>query len=1413
MREDPAISQADSGAMDVAVLGPLLVNGEPAGLAHRDRVVLAALATHPGQPLSRDALADALWGDEVPESAAKVVQGCVLRLRRILGPAAIETTASGYLLRLHADGLDSARFERLVAQARERLGDGEPDRAAYLVDQALALWRGDPLADLEEWQPGRLQGERLTELLLDAQDIQTQAALELGRHREVLGEALLRAEQAPLRERRWELAVLAQYRCGRQGDALRTLRRAKVVLATELGLDPGPDLTELEGAILNQDPALVTAPAATDPSPECPYPGLLPFGVGDEATFFGRETDVAACLDLLDSAQVLAVVGPSGCGKSSLVRAGVAARLQREGREVVVMTPGPHLRDISDGEPFSRPAGRVVLVVDQFEEALSEHLDPQDRDAWVGGLLEHAARGGALVLGLRSDRVGALAAYPGLSRIVERGLYLLGAMTEPDLRAAIEGPAAQAGLRLEPGLTDLVVRDVHGEPGALPLLSHVMRQTWLRREGATLTVQGYHASGGVRQAVAQSADGLYERLDGQQRALLRDLMLRLVALAPDGEPMRARLRRSLLAADRTREALVEQLVAARLVSADEQSVEIAHEALAREWPRLRAWLDEDVEGQLILRHLAFAADTWDGMGRPSSELYRGVRLDRALEWRTLNAPALSAVETAFLDASQAAADADRQKSEEDARRQKQTNRRLRVLLAAAVAFALVAAVLGSVASTSARRAETQAVTADARRVGAEALTAPMPDTSLLLAAAGMRLEHNSDAAKGNLAAALDRSPLLAHVTRTPPAGAIAVNPRTGQVAVSLTGGGVNLYDGRTLRQVGHATQGGGYAIEYSPDGRLLAANDTPHDVSLAPDPRPIHLLSPTGSSWPTQLGGIRQPSRSFWSMGFSSDGRRFASVFARDTAGLIDLSVWDVHDPSRPVTVINPDNAHMTAVALSADGRTLFTGGDYFLRVFDVTTGRLRTTRTGSQLGLGPLPFHDQGWTPQVVMSPDGQTLAVTSETEIALLDAATLTPKARVTAHGRITSLSFSADNRRLALTDGQVSVWDLVGKRPVHVFPSPDSDDPRPTEVFRSQTWGGEATALSPTGDTVYAANSDGLVLTWDLTGSHGFVTARPASALPNDAVAVQVSGDGTKVGYLANIDARIDVRDIATGRLTQGTSPSGNNVFGGALAWRPDGKAVLEASGDYSVQVRDPISGKLLMHHGFGDAVSAAQYTHDGHLIVGTNQGTMQVLDATSLNFKAGVLKPFIKERIVTLALDPAEHAVALEGSTQRVLVDYTTLHRLRTLPYLTFFAPDGSSSAVVDVNGAVGFQTDHGTRWTTTPDPSHAYGDTASAYSHNSTWFASSRNGQVALWNARTGTFVGSVPVTGPVAVGFTTDDSTLVIAGIDGSVRTWNLRPDSWIKAACSIAARDLTVQEWNTVLPHRAPQHVCQGSS
>ena len=244
-----------------------------------------------------------------------------------------------------------------------------------------------------------------------------------------------------------------------------------------------------------------------------------------------------------------------------------------------------------------------------------------------------------LVVAVRADRLGDVSAFPAFARLVERGLYLLGPMGEDDLRAAIEGPAHRAGLLLEPGLVDLLVREVEGEPGALPLLSHALRQTWERREGRTLTVAGYRATGGVRGRVAQSAEAVYERLSPEQRPLLQDLFLRLVVDGGDGAPIRGRVPRRSLVDRRRAEQLIELLVAARLVTSDGDTVELAHEALARAWPRLRGWLDDDVEGQRIFRHLVAAAETWDAMGRPDSELYRGARLAQASAYQQADHPA------------------------------------------------------------------------------------------------------------------------------------------------------------------------------------------------------------------------------------------------------------------------------------------------------------------------------------------------------------------------------------------------------------------------------------------------------------------------------------------------------------------------------------------------------------------------------------------------------------------------------------------------------------------------------------------------------------------------------------------------------------------------------------------------------
>lgn len=486
---------------------------------------------------------------------------------------------------------------------------------------------------------------------------------------------------------------------------------------------------DFRGAIVNVESTFVNSAAVLDveglpPEPgEPPYKGLQYFDEADADHFLGREALTARLVGRLGQTRFLAVIGASGSGKSSVVRAGLLPALRR-GKQlddgalppsgsdkwlIRVMTPTAHpldslaatllpdadltavstLRDelAVASDTLARAAARsldgaghprLLLVVDQFEELFSLGRHEAERLAFINNLVT-AAGGDApvlIVVVLRADFYARCAQYDGLRELVSRNQEYIGAMNREELFRVIVMPAARDNWKIQEGLVELMLDDVGDEPGALPLLSHALLETWKRRRGRTMTLSGYNESGGVRGAIARTAETvLQQKLTANQRPIARMIFVRLTELGEsmDGETPDTR-RRAQFSELITRatdepmlEAVLDILIDSRLVSTDvippgeTKVVEVSHEALIREWPTLRQWLNQDREGLIRHRQLTGDVNDWLSLNRDPGALYRGAKLEQALAWSEDPPDPLSVVETEFLEAGRVAA-------EEDARR-------------------------------------------------------------------------------------------------------------------------------------------------------------------------------------------------------------------------------------------------------------------------------------------------------------------------------------------------------------------------------------------------------------------------------------------------------------------------------------------------------------------------------------------------------------------------------------------------------------------------------------------------------------------------------------------------------------------------------------------------------------------------
>lgn len=427
-------------------------------------------------------------------------------------------------------------------------------------------------------------------------------------------------------------------------------------------------------------------------SGESPYMGLRYFDTSDVGLFYGRETLTNELLTRVQKESFLAIVGASGSGKSSVARAGLIPAWKKENKRDAVHVLTPTARPLESlAASLTRGSESVtatstlmddmqkearslrlyvkkmlsnsgetnlLLVVDQFEEVFTLCKDPVERKAFIENLVSlvdgehHAAQ---VILTLRADFYHQCAEYEGLRQALEKHQAYIGAMTQDELRQAIIQPAEKNGWDFQPGLVDLILQDVGTEPGALPLLSHALLETWKRRQGRTLTLQGYGEAGGVKKAITQTAESVYDHFSREEQTIARGIFLRLTELGEGAQDTRRRAKLDELArsADQeTVEKVLKTLTDARLVTTEQDSAEVAHEALIREWGTLRKWLDEDREGLRLHRHLTESASEWERRGREAGELYRGARLIQLQDWVKKQGDMLSPLEKEFVNASQ-----------------------------------------------------------------------------------------------------------------------------------------------------------------------------------------------------------------------------------------------------------------------------------------------------------------------------------------------------------------------------------------------------------------------------------------------------------------------------------------------------------------------------------------------------------------------------------------------------------------------------------------------------------------------------------------------------------------------------------------------------------------------------------------
>jgi WD40 repeat protein len=1121
------------------------------------------------------------------------------------------------------------------------------------------------------------------------------------------------------------------------------------------------------------------------PGGVCPYPGLASFGRGEARWFFGRDKLTAALITRLDerlsTGGMQIVVAPSGAGKSSLLHAGLLPKLADGALDgsadwpVLTLTPTAdplaaltaQVAALNSADPAADPpvllaalrdrveaTARVVVVVDQFEELFTLCTDDQQRRTFIALLHDLAEARVLVVLGVRADFYATCANYPALHEALEDRPLVVGPMSDTELGEAIRYPAKAVGLDVEPGLAALLLRDLGDTgtagyaPGRLPLLAHALRSTWQQRHGHTLTVDGYLATGGIHRAVARTAEDVYADLDKAGQRLARTLFLRLVKIGDGGSDTRRRITRTELLRDLDIGAaspVVDTFTQKRLLTQEQDTVEITHEALLSAWPRLTEWIGQDRAGNLIRQNLDDDAADWDRNRNDSSILYRGTRLEAARAWAasTPNQADLSPTASAFLTAST-----------------HQSHRAARVRRAVIVVLSVLALLTSTTAAFALQQRavaqnERDAAVTDQIIAQADRLRGTNVSLAAQLDLLAYRRRPSPDLRTALIStggAALS-TPLTGH---TGPVTSVAFSPNGHTLATGSEDATARLWNVTDSTHpiplgqlVGHT--GPVASVAFSPDGHTLATSS---------DDKTARLWNVTDLTHPIPLGELVGHTGAVASVAFSPDGHTLATSSLDETARL-----WNVTDLIHPIPLgqLVGHTGTVTSVAFSPDGHTLATSS------LDETARLWNVTDLIHPIPLGQLVGHTDA-VESVAFSPDGHTLATSSDDKSARLwnvtDPTHPTPLGQLVGHtNTVASVAFSLDGHTLATGsyDTTARLWNVT-----------DPTHPTPLGQLVGHTGAVVSVAFSLDGHTLATGSYDTTARLWDI----------PSTVLAGHTDVV------TSVAFSPDEHILATGSVDTTARLWNITDPTplgqlvGHNGPVYAVAFSLDGHTLATGSSDSTVRlwnVTDPPHptslGQLVGHNG---TVFSVAFSPDGHtLATSSDNNTARLWNITDLTHPIPLGQPTGHTgTICSVAFSPDGHTLAT-GS-------WDTTARLWNVTDPTHPIPLGQLTGHTSAVTSVAFSLD---------------GHTLATSSSDSTvrlWNVTDPPHPTPL-----GQLAGHTNAVFSVA--FSPDGHTLASGSTDATVRLWDLDVDHAIRRICATTANNLTPAAWRQYVSPTQP--------